>query len=73
LIFTYFVSWQNGKESVKGNYARMSDPFQVGIVLKVESSKRGEVTLTVRKLYRPENTVMSLIEVGRADLHLLFW
>ena len=68
-----YVFLQNGKGSTKGNYTRTYDPFQVGIILNVDRSKDGSVTLDVRKLYRPENTAMSLLEIGRTNLNLLFW
>jgi hypothetical protein len=64
------------KNKIKGSNEYTSKPFQIGLLEDITASDREgkiAVKLSIRKLYRPEDTHMSASEVFATDNNLLFW
>ena len=69
-----FPEYYRHKGHVKGSNEQTPDPFRIVVIERIAKQKGGLV-ICVRKLFRPENTVLGERDLLtlRSDINEVFW
>jgi hypothetical protein len=62
----YYRYFERNGRSIKGDYAGISDPLQIGIIQKFRLQHDGSILIKIRILLRPENTTTSSVNISRS-------
>jgi hypothetical protein len=59
----------------KGSNKSTNPPFDIAIIMSIRSRKvdKSNVRLTVRNLYRPQQTKLDMDKASRKDLNMVYW